>query len=53
METKDDLTGVLAQLPDGRQAVKIEIVRSDGYVTARRIEGPGRSPYAQCRNLNL
>jgi hypothetical protein len=47
METKDDLTGTLARLPDG-QLVRIEEVHSDGYVTARRAEGEMQGTVAVC-----
>jgi len=38
MESKDDLTGKLARLPDG-QLVRIEEMHSDGYATVRRTDG--------------
>jgi hypothetical protein len=38
-------TGELARLPDG-QPVKIEIVHSDGYVSARRTAGEWRGMIA-------
>ena len=47
MESKDDLIGKLARLPDG-QLVRIEIVHDDGYVTARRTEGKWHGMVAVC-----
>ena len=47
MESKDDLTGKLARLPDG-QLVTIETVHSDGYASVRRIEGEWAGRIAVC-----
>ena len=52
METKDDLAGKLAHLPDG-QLVKIEIVHADGYATVRRIDGEWAGEIAVCRVESL
>ena len=47
MESKDDLTGKLARLPD-RQLVRIETVHNDGYATVRRIDGEWTGIIAVC-----
>jgi hypothetical protein len=47
MESKDDLTGKLARLPDD-QLVRIEIVHDDGYATVRRIDGEWTGMIAVC-----
>jgi hypothetical protein len=47
MESKDDLTGKLARLPDG-QLVTVETVHSDGYASVRRIEGQWGGMIAVC-----
>ena len=47
METKDDLKGKLARLPDG-QLVTVETVHSDGYASVRRIEGEWSGMIAVC-----
>jgi hypothetical protein len=47
MESKDDQTGKLAQLPDG-QLVLIEIVYTDGYASVRRIDGERKGSLAIC-----
>ena len=47
MESKDDLTGKLARLPDG-QLVKFEVVHSNGYASLRRIGGPYADSIAVC-----
>jgi hypothetical protein len=47
MESKDDLTGSLARLPDG-QLVRIETVYRDGYATARRVDGEREGQIAYC-----
>lgn len=47
MESKDDQTGKLAQLPDG-QLVLIEIVYTDGYASVRRIDGERKGSRAIC-----
>ena len=52
MESKDDLIGKLARLPDG-QLVRIEIVHSDGYATVRRTEGEWQGMVAVCAVASL
>jgi hypothetical protein len=52
MEAKDVLAGKLARLPDG-QLVKIEEVHSDGYVTARRVEGDRQGTVVVCSVSSL
>jgi hypothetical protein len=47
MESKDDLTGTPARLPDG-QRVKIVKVYDDGYAIVRRVEGERKYTIAEC-----
>jgi len=47
METKDQLRDKHAYLPDG-QLVVIEEVHSDGFATARRIDGEWNGRIAVC-----
>ncbi len=52
MGANDDLTGKLARLPDG-QLVRVEEVHSDGYVTARRVEGERKGTVVVCAVRSL
>lgn len=52
MESKGDLTGTLAQLPDG-QLVIIEEIHADGYATVRRIDGDRAGTLAVCKVSKL
>lgn len=52
MESKDELTGKLARLPDN-QLVKVETVHSDGYASVRRVDGPREDTLAVCHQENL
>lgn len=52
MEAKDVLAEKLARLPDG-QLVRIEEIHSDGYVTARRIEGERQGTVVVVRSVGF
>jgi hypothetical protein len=52
MEAKDVLAGKLARLPDG-QLVRIEEVHSDGYATARRVDGERQWTVVVCAVSSL
>jgi len=52
VESKNDLTGTLARLPDG-QLVRIEIIHPDGKATVRRVEGDREGTIAVCAIKNL
>jgi len=52
MEAKDVLAGNLAHLPDG-QLVRIVEVPTDGYVTARRVEGERQGTVVVCAVMSF
>ena len=52
MEAKDVLAGKLAHLPDG-QLVRIVEVHTDGYVTARRVEGERQGTVVVCAVMSF